>query len=114
MNRPSSFRRALLLAVALLQLGASGGAAWADARLDASGPRGPVHLESRSTGACLPVHPADCILHRFLSTLGRVSRPVAIPVALLADRAAIPAGRRLALSELSERLPDIRGPPLLS
>jgi hypothetical protein len=114
MNRPSAFHRSALLALALLQLGASGGAAWADARLDAGGPRGPVHLESRSSGSCLPVHPADCILHRFLSTLGRVSRPVAIPVALLADRAAIPASRRLALSDLNKRLPDIRGPPLLS
>jgi len=114
MNRPSSLTRTVLLALAVVQLTAAGGAAWADARLDAGGPRGPVHLESRSTGACLPVHPADCILHRFLSTPGRAGRPVPAPVALSASRAIIPATRRLARSELPERLPDIRGPPPLS
>ena len=114
MNRPSSFHRSALLALALLQLGASGGAAWADARLEAGGPRGPVHLESRSSGTCLPVHPADCILHRFLSTLGRAGRPLVAPVALESTQAAAPTNRGLTYSDLRERLPDIRGPPLLS
>ena len=112
MNRSSSLHRAALLAFALLQLGALGGAAWADARLDAGGPRGPVHLESRSTGNCLPVHPADCILHRFLSTLGRAGRPVVAPVALESTHATTPTIRGLARSTLHERLPDIRGPPV--
>jgi len=112
MNRPSSFHRSAILALALLQFGASGGAAWADARLDAASPRGPVHLESQSNGLCAPVHPADCILHRFLSTLGRVARPAVAPVASGLDQAPALTTRAPARSELHERLPDIRGPPL--
>jgi hypothetical protein len=112
MNRRRPIARLGLLTLASLQLLITGAAAWADARLDAGGPKGPVHVESHSTQACAPVHPADCILHRFLATAGGVVRPVSTGFSLSVGQASTPAGQELCRSDLQERLPEIRGPPL--
>jgi hypothetical protein len=73
MTRRTPLARLGLLTLATLQLLITGAAAWADARLDAGGPKGPIHVESHATSACAPVHPADCILH--VSLHARPSRP---------------------------------------
>ena len=112
MNRRSPVVRGGLFALAVLQLLVTGAASWADARLDAGGPKGPVHLETRSTQACAPVHPADCILHRFLSSAGKVVRPIATDVALAVGQVAVSDLAELLRSDLQQRQPDIRGPPL--
>jgi len=112
MNRRSPLARLGLLTLATLQLLVTGAAAWADARLDAGGPKGPVHVESHSTQACVPVHPADCILHRFLATAGGVVRPTATGFGLAARQLSAPAAHGLHRSDLQQRQPDIRGPPL--
>ena len=112
MQRRAPIVRLCLVTLAALQLLITGAAAWADARLDAAGPKGPVHVESHSTQACAPIHPADCVLHRFLSTPGRLVRPIVAVVGL--DLVHVPslAALEIARSELQQRLPDIRGPPL--
>jgi hypothetical protein len=112
MNRRTPLARLGLLTLAALQLLVSGAAAWADARLDAGGPKGPVHVESHSTQACAPVHPADCILHRFLSAPAGVVRPTSAGLGPSIGQVSTSAGRELRRSDLEERLPDIRGPPL--
>lgn len=112
MNRRTPLARLGLLSLAALQLLVAGAAAWADARLDASGPKGPVHVESHSTQACAPVHPADCILHRFLSTPGGLVRAITARCGLLVRQAAAPAAPGLQYAGLQQRSPDIRGPPL--
>jgi hypothetical protein len=112
MTRRAPLARLGLLTLAVLQLLVTGAAAWADARLDAGGPKGPVHVESHSTSACAPIHPADCILHRFLSTPGGIVRPIAAAVRLSVGPCPAPAVAGLVRSNLQERLPDIRGPPL--
>lgn len=106
--------RALLLAAALLQLGVPAAAAWADARLDAAAARGPIHLESHSSQACAPVHPADCVLHRFLSTAGVAGQPVFLAVRLRASHTPVPSTGDLPQSTLQQRLPGSRAPPVLS
>lgn len=112
MNRRTPLARLGLLTLASLQLLITGAAAWADARLDAGGPKGPVHVESHSTQACAPVHPADCILHRFLSTPGGIVRAISASFGLSVRLRATPTVQGLGNSELQQRLPDIRGPPL--
>jgi hypothetical protein len=112
MNRRTPLARFGLLTLAALQLLITGAAAWADARLDAGGPKGPIHLEAHSTQACAQVHPADCILHRFLSTPSGVVRPISAGFGLSVGQASTLAGREQRRSDLEERLPDIRGPPL--
>ena len=114
MTRRNRSVRALLLAVALLQLGLPGAAAWADARLDAVAPRGPIHLESHSTQACAPIHPADCVLHRFLSTLGTAGRSIVVSVRASSGTQPIPDAYGIARSHEQQRLPDSRAPPVLS
>lgn len=106
--------RAVLLAVALLQLALPGAAAWADARLDSAPRTGPVHLESHATQACVPVHPPDCVLHRFLSTAGCAGQPTTVSVRTQAGHAPTPAASALTPSALQQRLPDSRAPPPLS
>lgn len=59
-------QRIPLALLAFVQLTIPGGAAWADARLGQS-ERGPAHIESHPTPACVRLHPGDCALHRFLS-----------------------------------------------
>ncbi len=112
MNRRTPLARLGLLALASLQLLITGAAAWADARLDAGGPKGPVHVETHSTKACAPVHPADCILHRFLSTPGGVVRPILAGFDFSVGLVFTPALEGLHRSDLQQRQPDIRGPPL--
>jgi hypothetical protein len=112
MNRRTPLARFGLLTLATLQLLITGAAAWADARLDAGGPKGPVHLESHSTQACAQVHPADCILHRFLSTPSGVVRPISTGFGLAVAQFSTPALAGLGRSALQQRHPDIRGPPL--
>jgi len=112
MNRRTPLARFGLLTLAALQLLITGAAAWADARLDAGGPKGPVHLESHSTQACAPVHAADCILHRFLSTPGGIVRASSASFGLWVRHRATPPVQGLGRSEQQQRLPDIRGPPL--
>lgn len=112
MNRRTPLARLGLLTLAALQLLVSGAAAWADARLDAGGPKGPVHVEAHSTQACAPVHPADCILHRFLATPGGVVRPITTGFGLTVGQISAPAAHGLHRSDLQQRQPDIRGPPL--
>lgn len=112
MTRRTPLVRLSLLSLATLQLLITGAAAWADARLDAAGPKGPIHVESHATQACAPIHPADCILHRFLSTPGRVVRPVAIALGLPVGQSPSPAAIGIVRSTLKQRHPAIRGPPL--
>ena len=112
MTRRSPFVRFGLLTLAALQLLITGAASWADARLDAGGPKGPVHVESHSTQACAPVHPADCILHRFLATPGGVVRPISTGFGLSVGQISAGPLRGLLRSDLQQRQPDIRGPPL--
>jgi hypothetical protein len=112
MNRRTPIARLGLFALAALQLLVTGAASWADARLDAGGPKGPVHVEAHSTQACAPVHPADCILHRFLSTPGGVVQPISAGFDLSVGLVSAPALRGLPRSDLQQRQPDIRGPPL--
>lgn len=112
MTRRTPLARLGLLTLAALQLLITGAAAWADARLDAGGPKGPVHVEAHSTQACSPVHPADCILHRFLSTPGRASRPLSVALGYGVGQCAAPTGLTLRRCDIQQRLPDIRGPPL--
>jgi hypothetical protein len=114
MPRRSRFVRACLFAVAVLQLSATGAAAWADALLDAGSARAPVHLESRSTGRCPPVHPPDCILHRFLSTPGAAGRAHSLIVQPEPVRITTVVLGRAMRSPLHGRLPDSRAPPPLS
>jgi hypothetical protein len=111
-NRRTPLARLGLLALASLQLLITGAAAWADARLEAGGPKGPVHVEAHSTQACAPVHPADCILHRFLSTPGGVVRSISTGCGLAVAQISTPALARLGRSALQQGQPDIRGPPL--
>src|SRR5713101_3395290 len=112
MNRRTPLARLGLLTLAALQLLVTGAAAWADARLDAGGPKGPVHVESHSTQACALVHPADCILHRFLATAGGMLRPISTGFGLSVGQISAPPVRGLHRSNLQQRQPDIRGPPL--
>jgi hypothetical protein len=112
MTRRTPLARLGLLTLTMLQLLITGAAAWADARLDAGGPKGPVHVEAHSTQACAPVHPADCILHRFLSTPGRVVRPLSVALGHSVGQGAPFTNLGLRRSDLQQRLPDIRGPPL--
>lgn len=112
MNRRRPIARTGLFVLAALQLLVTGAASWADARLDAGGPKGPVHLEAHSTQACAPVHPADCILHRFLSTPSGVVRPISTGFGLAVAQISTPALARLGRSAYQQRHPDIRGPPL--
>ncbi len=114
MKRRHVFARASLLAIALLQLTLPGAAAWADARLDAAAPQGPIHLESHATQACAPVHPPDCVLHRFLSTPGCAGQPVIVDIGSRAGHLVPPAESRLAGLAPQQRLPDSRAPPPLS
>jgi hypothetical protein len=114
MRRRSRLVRACHFAVALLQLSATGAAAWVDALLDAGGSRAPVHLETRSSGRCPPVHPPDCILHQFLSTPGTAGRPHQLIVQPDPVRITTVALGRVMRSPLHERLPDSRAPPPLS
>src|SRR5947207_9599149 len=51
----------------LLQLGLSGAATWADARLDAAGAQATPHVESHTSQSCARVHAPDCALCHFLS-----------------------------------------------
>jgi len=104
-------KRGSLLVVACLQLALPGAAALADARLDGGAPRGLIHLESHATQACVPVHPADCVLHRFLSTLGRVGQGIPVSVRSSARHPLAPKASALALSTQQQRLPDSRAPP---
>jgi len=112
MNRRSPLARLGLATLAALQLLITGAAAWADARLDAGGPKGPVHLESRSTQACAPVHPADCVLHRFLSTAAGVVRPASGGFELSSRPMPVATARALQYADQQQRQPEIRGPPL--
>jgi len=112
MNRRTPIARSGLFALAALQLLVTGAASWADARLDAGGPKGPVHIEAHSTQACAPVHAADCILHRFLATPGGVVRPITTGFGLTVGQISAPTAHGLHRSDLQQRQPDIRGPPL--
>lgn len=67
MRKRSLWTRTPLFVLTLFQLAVPGAAAWADARLN-EGSTGPAHIESHSTPVCARVHPADCALHRFLTT----------------------------------------------
>ena len=114
MNRRHVFVRVSLLVIALLQLTLPGAAAWADARLDAAATQGPIHLESHSTQACAPVHPPDCVLHRFLSTPGCAGLPIIVNAGSRAGHVVPPAETRLVGPAAQQRLPDSRAPPQFS
>jgi hypothetical protein len=114
MTRRTSRARWFLLAVALLQLTLPGAAAWADARLDAVARQGPIHVESHATQACVPLHPADCVLHRFLSTLGRVGPGTLVSVRFSVAHQTAPNAIGLTQSTEQQRLPDSRAPPASS
>jgi hypothetical protein len=75
-HRSMRVRTAVLL-LAGLQLGMPGVAAFADARFGEA-QAGPAHIESHSSAACVRIHPADCALHRFLSTPLATGRPAVI------------------------------------
>jgi hypothetical protein len=114
MTGRTSRARWVFLAVALLQLALPGTAALADAQLDAVAPRVPIHLESRATQACVPIHPADCVLHQFLSTPGSVGQRVLVSVRSGAAPPPTANATGLTPSTAQQRLPDSRAPPVSS
>jgi hypothetical protein len=74
--------RALLAAVAIVQMAVPVLAVVADARLIADGGAPQVHIEEHTHKSCRPVHPDDCVLCQFLTHFSapRGSAP-AVPVA---------------------------------
>ena len=113
MRKRSLWVRTPLLLLTLLQFSLPAAASWADARLGEKN-NGPAHIESHSTDGCARIHPADCALHRFLTT------PLAGYVATvlsLRDGAGITWIPRATANAHFARhltLPDSRAPPTLS
>jgi len=78
MNRRFGLRRAVALAGIALQLALPAAATVADARLEAESARAHAHVESHATAACPRLHPDNCPVCQYLSTIADPGRRVAL------------------------------------
>ena len=111
MPKRSTWMRAPLFLLTLLQLSVPAAAAWADSQLGEA--TGPAHVESHSTSACPRVHPADCAFHRLLATPAVRASTTLLRIR---DRQAVqwtPSTVERSSSAADLTLPDSRAPPPL-
>ena len=98
----------------LLQLGLSGAATWADARLDAAGAQATPHVESHTSQSCARVHAPDCALCHFLSAPAVTARAAALRLNVADARPLLGAGPTIQPRPLGRPHPQPRAPPTLS
>ncbi|MDQ3699084.1 MAG: hypothetical protein M3373_13850 [Gemmatimonadota bacterium] len=114
MRRDTPFVRTLWLLCALLQLSLPGLASWAEARIAAASGAAVAHVEDRTSESCVPVHPADCALCRYVGSREApppesASSPARVACAQAPAASADTPDRLAALALLRPR-----APPLLS
>jgi hypothetical protein len=114
MRRRSPLVRTLWLLGTALQLVLPGGAAWADARLDALEAHAVAHIESHTTKSCARIHPPDCALCHLLTAPALTGRSMLLRLEVAGARVA-GSPERTAPPRLRTRPhPQPRAPPALS
>jgi hypothetical protein len=97
---------------AVLQFALPAAASVADASLERAAVRAPSgHVESTSTAACRPAHPAECALCQFLSRAGSRAVGPVCPTFVEAGQLTVAADHAAGVPATVRRLTLARAPP---